>query len=94
VRRLARQGPIPATPDLAVAAGCAVEDLTDILQALGYRALAAESGVSFVARKGRQRLRATVPGHPGRRRAAALAPGKEQGEDHPFAKLRGLRLAR
>ena len=90
LRHKAREGAITATPDLAAAAGCTVEDLGAILPVLGYRALEAESGTTFVPRKHRRRQRAGA----GRRdeRADRRRAGHE-GEDHPFAKLKALRPA-
>ncbi len=83
-RRLARHGAFAPTPELGDPIG---------RQALGYRALievngvavngVSGSGLTFVARP---RRRARPLAAPAKRRAA--------GEDHPFAKLRALRLAR
>jgi ATP-dependent RNA helicase SUPV3L1/SUV3 len=85
VRRLARQGPIAPSPALAALAGCTMEELTRLLPALGYRAVVEESGVTFLARR-----RPKAPG-----KTAAKEPlQRRSGEDHPFAKLRALRLAR
>jgi ATP-dependent RNA helicase SUPV3L1/SUV3 len=92
-RRLARHGAFAPTPELAALIGGGEADLAAILPALGYRALievngvevagVAASGVTFVAR-------------PRRRARPSAAPAKRRlaGEDHPFAKLRALRLAR
>jgi ATP-dependent RNA helicase SUPV3L1/SUV3 len=79
-RRLTRQGGFPPTPELAAIAGSALADLVAFLPALGYRAIVEESGITFVTP---QRRSAAVPM---KRRAAS--------EDHPFAKLRSLRVAR
>lgn len=83
-RRLSRQGPFAPTPELATLAGCPIAELTQLLPALGYRAIVEESGVTFVAR----RRAGTTKRHPAGKRTRSL------GDDHPFAKLRGLRLAR
>jgi ATP-dependent RNA helicase SUPV3L1/SUV3 len=85
-RRLARQGAFAPTPELAALIGGSAADLTLILPALGYRAIVEASGVTFVARPRRRRQK-PAQAAPARRRVAA-------GEDHPFAKLRALRLAR
>ena len=92
-RRLARHGAFAPTPELAALIGGSEADLAAILPALGYRALievngvavngVSGSGLTFVARP---RRRARPSAAPAKRRAA--------GEDHPFAKLRALRLAR
>jgi ATP-dependent RNA helicase SUPV3L1/SUV3 len=81
-RRLARQGGFAPTPELAALVGGTLADLTLILPALGFRALVEASGVTFVAR------RRARPAPPASRRPVRA------GEDNPFAKLRGLRLAR
>jgi ATP-dependent RNA helicase SUPV3L1/SUV3 len=88
-RRLARQGPFAATPELAAAAGVSVDDLTSVLPMRGYRAIVQESGVTFVPRKGRHQIR-------NGKRPKRVQPGPPMapGEDNPFAKLRALRLAR
>jgi ATP-dependent RNA helicase SUPV3L1/SUV3 len=85
-RRLTRQGGFPPTPELAAVAGSAVADLVALLPALGYRAIVEESGITFVTQKRRR--------GPLRRSAAAPARRRPAGEDHPFAKLRSLRVAR
>jgi ATP-dependent RNA helicase SUPV3L1/SUV3 len=82
-RRLSRQGPFAPTPELAALAGSPIAELTQFLPGLGYRAIVEESGVTFVARR--------RAGAAKRRSAERSRP---LGEDHPFAKLRGLRLAR
>ena len=81
-RRLARHGAFAPDRALAALAGVAPDDLTALLPALGYRAIVEAAGVTFVARRRRRRS-----GPPARHRARAS-------EDNPFAKLRGLRLAR
>jgi ATP-dependent RNA helicase SUPV3L1/SUV3 len=90
-RRLARQGPFGATPELALLAGCPVDALASVLPALGYRAVLAEDGsVTFHARshRGGKRPRSKSERRRGRR------GGTEKEMDSPFAKLRELRLAR
>src|SRR5262249_42505959 len=83
-RRLARQGPFAPTPELAALALAPVEELPRIIPFLGFRAVVAEDAVTFVARR-----RPASPAAKGRKKGA-----RPLGEDHPFAKLRGLRLAR
>ena len=87
-RRLARKGAFAATPDLAELAGAAIEDLAQMLPALGYRAVLGEGGVSFHARP--RRAGRTRPGERARQRRDE-AP---EAADGPFAKLKELRLAR
>jgi ATP-dependent RNA helicase SUPV3L1/SUV3 len=90
-RRLTRQGPFGATPQLAAAAGCPVDALAAVLPALGYRAMLAEDGsVTFHAKRHRGQ---TQRGKTDRRRGRRGGAEKEEG-DSPFAKLRDLRLAR
>jgi ATP-dependent RNA helicase SUPV3L1/SUV3 len=84
-RRLARNGAFAPTPELAALIGGSAADLTLVLPGLGYRAIVEASGVTFVARTRRRQKPAIA--QPARPRPVA-------GEDHPFAKLRGLRLAR
>jgi ATP-dependent RNA helicase SUPV3L1/SUV3 len=79
-RRLARQGPFQALPELAQIAGVEAKALTGILSALGYRAVVDGNGVSF------HRARRA-----GERRAARHGAA---GTDGPFAKLGALRFAR
>jgi ATP-dependent RNA helicase SUPV3L1/SUV3 len=89
-RRLARKGPFPAAPELAALAGCKLAELPAMLQALGYRAIAAAGSgpVAFHAR-------ATAKGGAQDRRArGTLAPRRPAAPDGPFAKLRELRLKR
>ncbi|MBV9521257.1 MAG: disulfide oxidoreductase [Alphaproteobacteria bacterium] len=85
VRGLARQGRFAPTADLATLAGCTMSELTQLLPILGYRAILEESGVTFHARRRPD---------PGRKAAAQARRGGQLGDDHPFAKLRALRLAR
>jgi len=85
-RRLTRQGGFSPTPALAAIAGSAVADLVAFLPALGYRAVVEESGITFVTQK---RRRGPPP-----RSVAGRAKRRAAGEDHPFAKLRSLRVAR
>ena len=85
-RRLARQGPFAPTPDLAALAGAGIAELTQLMPALGYRAIVEEGGVTFLARRRPGQKPAKAPGQ--RKRARRVA------DDHPFAKLRQLRLAR
>jgi ATP-dependent RNA helicase SUPV3L1/SUV3 len=89
-RRLIRQGPFGATPELAMLAGCPIDALPSVLPALGYRAVLAEDGsVHFHALPRRhKRHRGKAERRRGRR------GGAEKEIDSPFAKLRDLRLAR
>jgi ATP-dependent RNA helicase SUPV3L1/SUV3 len=80
-RRLARQGPFPAGAELAAIAGVEPRALRGLLVALGYRRVIEAGRETFVAR-------------PQRRRETAKAIRRAQEtEGHPFAKLRGLKLA-
>jgi ATP-dependent RNA helicase SUPV3L1/SUV3 len=90
-RRMMRQGPFAATPDLAGLAGCPVAELVEVLPALGYRAAIDDNGATFHARPRRQRD-AKRKGRPARHQRERQQP-VESG-DSPFAKLRELRLAR
>jgi ATP-dependent RNA helicase SUPV3L1/SUV3 len=81
-RRLARQGPFPAGPELAAIAGVEPGALRGLLAALNYRRVIDAGRETFVARPQRRR----EPAKPIRR-------VQETGEGHPFAKLRGLKLA-
>ncbi|HEX4111852.1 MAG TPA: hypothetical protein VH020_04895, partial [Stellaceae bacterium] len=85
LRRLGRQGPFAATPELARLAGARVDELAAMLPALGYRAVADAAGaVTFHAR----------PGHAAKRhRPAARRPHHaDSASDNPFAKLKELNL--
>ncbi len=94
-RRLARQGAFAPTPALAALVGGGEADLTAILPALGYRAIVEASGVTFVARPRRRGQPPRAGARPVKPRAAQeAAEHQTRGEDHPFAKLRSLRLAR
>jgi ATP-dependent RNA helicase SUPV3L1/SUV3 len=54
-RRLAAQGPFAATGELMTLAGCKPGEIAPVLAALGYRAVAGESGITFArTRKTRQ----------------------------------------
>jgi ATP-dependent RNA helicase SUPV3L1/SUV3 len=79
-RRLARQGPFPAGAALAAIAGVELPALRGLLAALGYRSVIDAGGETFVMR-------------PQRRRETIARRGQQSGEDHPFAKLRELKLA-
>ena len=81
-RRLARQGPFSAGPELAAIAGVEPGALRGLLAALSYRRVIDAGRETFLARP--QRRRET---------AKAIPRGRETGEGHPFAKLRGLKLA-
>jgi ATP-dependent RNA helicase SUPV3L1/SUV3 len=81
-RRLARQGPFRAGAELSAIAGVEPPALRRLLAALGYRAVIEAGEETFVARPRRQR----EIGQSTRRRGPA-------GKDHPFAKLRELKLA-
>jgi ATP-dependent RNA helicase SUPV3L1/SUV3 len=81
-RRLARQGPFRAGAELSAIAGVEPPALRRLLAALGYRAVIEAGEETFVARPRRQR----EIGRSTRRRGPA-------GKDHPFAKLRELKLA-
>ncbi|HWK46802.1 MAG TPA: helicase-related protein [Stellaceae bacterium] len=84
LRRLARPGPFALNGALASLIGCPLVDLQGVVAALGYRAVV-ESGVityRAIARGAGHRSRRVVP-----RPAPIIA------EDHPFAKLKALRLA-
>jgi ATP-dependent RNA helicase SUPV3L1/SUV3 len=90
-RRLIRQSPFGATPELAALAGCPADALSSVLAALGYRAVLSEDGgVTFHGRPRRSEKRSR--GKPDRRRGRR--GGAEKDIDSPFAKLRDLRLAR
>ena len=79
-RRLARQGPFPASPELAELAGAAPAELEAMLTAMGYRVALGESGAALF------HTRRRAHGKPRRR----VRPHK----DSPFAKLKELRLLR
>jgi ATP-dependent RNA helicase SUPV3L1/SUV3 len=79
-RRLARQGPFPAGAELAAIAGVDPRALRGLLAALGYRSVIDAGGETVVIR-------------PQRRRETTARRGQQPGEDHPFAKLRELKLA-
>jgi ATP-dependent RNA helicase SUPV3L1/SUV3 len=81
-RRLARQGPFEAGAELSAVAGVEPPALRRLLAPLGYRAVIEAGEETFVARPRRQR----EIGRNARRRGPA-------GKDHPFAKLRELKLA-
>ena len=81
-RRLARRGPFAAGSELAGIAGLEPAALRRVLAALGYRVIVEAGKETFVARPRRQR----EIGRSTRRRGPA-------GKDHPFAKLRELKLA-
>jgi ATP-dependent RNA helicase SUPV3L1/SUV3 len=81
-RRLARQGPFAAGPELAAIAGVEPGALRGLLAALNYRRVIDAGRETFIARPQRRR----EPAKPIRR-------VQETGEGHPFAKLRGLKLA-
>jgi ATP-dependent RNA helicase SUPV3L1/SUV3 len=87
LRRLGRQGPLHATPELARLAGARLEELAAMLPALGYRAVADAAGaITFHARPGPPAKRhRPPPRRPHRAEAAA---------DNPFAKLKELNLRR
>jgi ATP-dependent RNA helicase SUPV3L1/SUV3 len=80
-RRQARQGAFAATVELAGLAGCSVEELPELLTALGYRAVVEESGTTFHARPRRR----------GKKDGAAQRRAPIEG---PFAALGSLKLAR
>ena len=81
-RRLARCGPFATAPQLVAITGAEPPALRRLLSALGYRAVIDGDAVTFVTRPRRRgEIRNSV-----RRRSLA-------GESHPFAKLRGLKLA-
>jgi ATP-dependent RNA helicase SUPV3L1/SUV3 len=81
-RRLARQGPFCAGAELAAIAGVEPLALRRLLTGLGYRRVIDAERETFVARP--QRRRET---------AKPIRRVQETGEGHPFAKLRGLKLA-
>ncbi len=81
-RRLARQGPFRVGAELAAIGGVEPRALPQLLAGLGYRIVIDEGGETFVMRP--QRRRETTE----RRRR-----DRQTGEDHPFAKLRELKLA-
>jgi ATP-dependent RNA helicase SUPV3L1/SUV3 len=81
-RRLARNGPFAACPELAVIAGVEPSALRRLLTALGYRVVIDGDEETFVARPRRRR---EANGSGRRRRQAA--------DSHPFARLRELKLA-
>jgi ATP-dependent RNA helicase SUPV3L1/SUV3 len=76
-RRLARQGPFQATPDLAAAISAKPRDLAGVLAALGYTVSGASGALSFTRgpeRRGSKRRRHARPASP----------------HSPFAELRRL----
>ena len=80
-RKLERQGPFAATPDLAKLAGAPPEELAPMLAALGYRAVADTSGGTVF--------------HPRPQRLPKRRPRRHRAEpDNPFAKLRELHFKR
>jgi ATP-dependent RNA helicase SUPV3L1/SUV3 len=82
-RRLGRGGPFTATADLAAIAGVEPGVLRKLLTALGYRAVITAGEETFVA-------------PPRRHRRVDKSPrrlGFGDGDGHPFAKLRELKLA-
>ncbi len=81
-RKLARQGPFLATPALAATIGCAPEELSPVLDAIGYHAKGSADEATFEPRR-RARRKPAVAG--GRRR---------HDPDSPFAKLGELRLGK
>ena len=82
-RRLDRQGPFSAMPEIAKLAGAPLEELPSIFTGLGYRAVGdGQGGTVFHARPPRLAKRRPTPRH---RRAEP---------DNPFAKLRELRFKR
>jgi ATP-dependent RNA helicase SUPV3L1/SUV3 len=84
IRRLARQGPFAATPELAQIAGAPPADLRAMLADLGYRAIESETGLMFHARRhGKSAL--------AKKQRRFARPHKAQ-IDSPFAKLKELRL--
>ncbi len=97
-RKLARQGPFTATPDLIKLAGAEGADLASLLEALGYRAIQQETSMSFTARKPGQRQ----PGRPSRRKSPDAAKSVPQQavrkparpSDSPFAQLGEMLQAR
>jgi ATP-dependent RNA helicase SUPV3L1/SUV3 len=100
LRRLARQGPFAATPEIASLAGVPMAELTPVLTALGYRAVVSEDKTTYVPRRRHRGERDGGTRHARRERAAAggakhrppAAPAVREDEHHPFAKLRTLRL--
>jgi ATP-dependent RNA helicase SUPV3L1/SUV3 len=85
-RRLARNGPFAASPELAAMAGIDPAIVPRVLAGLGYRAVRQDGAEAFVLRPRR------------RKKAAERAPRRARmaegvAESHPFAKLRELRLA-
>jgi ATP-dependent RNA helicase SUPV3L1/SUV3 len=80
-RRLAREGPFAADERLASIAGIEPGGLRPLLTALGYRAVIDGGTETFIARPRR------------RRDPARPSPPQLPGENHPFAKLRQLKLA-
>ena len=80
-RRLARNGPFAARPELASIAGVEPSALRRLLAGLGYRVVIDRGEETFVAR-------------PRRRREANGSDRRQQAADsHPFARLRELKLA-
>ena len=82
-RKLSRQGPFMATPALASLVECPPGELAGVLAALGYRAVQDQTGVSFTRERHRR--------HKGRAKRKREADAHA---DSPFAKLRGLLIAR
>ena len=83
-RKLSRQGAFAATPALAAAGGCRIEDLGALLASLGYRAKKDVLGVSFhrAPKRGRGKGVTKPPRAGNNRRPSA--------PDGPFAVLRDL----
>ena len=81
-RRLARQGPFRAGPELAAIGGVEPRALRALLAGLGYRTVIDAGGETFILRP--QRRHETTKSSRGSR---------QTGEGHPFAKLRELKLA-
>jgi ATP-dependent RNA helicase SUPV3L1/SUV3 len=81
-RRLARDGPFAARPELAAIAGVEPSVLRTLLTGLGYRAVIDAGEETFVPRPRRRR-----EANGGGRRSQRAAEG------HPFARLRELKLA-
>src|SRR5579875_1291056 len=79
-RRLARQGPFAASPELAAIAGVELAAMRGVLTGLGYRAVRENGGEIFMACPRR------------RRKTGKRAPRRPPAEGHPFAKLQELRL--
>ena len=82
-RKMARQGPFLATPQIAAAAGCDGKDLVAVMSGLGYRAIDEDMGTVFSPVRKRRTRKPSRAARKNTRSSTQLA-------DSPFAKLREL----